>query len=68
MTLTPHGDKPLNNQEAREVADKIFNELWREFHPMATRKVISNLDRIHVAAQRENTAEFQRKQDQERQK
>lgn len=40
------GTAPLDNQAAKAIAEKLMRELWTEFHPMATTKVLGNMERI----------------------
>ena len=39
------GDVRLDNQQAKAIAEKIIQELWKEFHPTATLKIMGKLDR-----------------------
>lgn len=48
----PPGAKPLNNQEAKAIAEKVALELWTEFHPTATLKILTNLQRIFEREQK----------------
>lgn len=52
MTYPKPGELPLNNQQAKEIAEKILGELWREFHPTGTMKIVSNLSRAFAREQK----------------
>lgn len=41
------GELRLSNPDARDIAEKFYGELWREFHPSATLKIIHHLNSIH---------------------
>jgi hypothetical protein len=42
----------LTNQEAKAIAEKVGLELWLEFHPTATLKILTNLQRIFAREQK----------------
>jgi hypothetical protein len=51
-TFPPPGDRPLTNQEAKAIAENVCRELWLEFHPTATLKILTNLGRIFAREQK----------------
>ncbi len=52
------GEKPLNNQQAREIAGEIVSE----FHPTGVLKIIGNLTRMLRRVDKQSRTEFQIKQ------
>ena len=55
------GDIMLNNQQAKSIAEKIVHELWKEFHPTATLKIVGKINRGFQREMKTEQVAYQRK-------
>lgn len=56
------GNLRLDNQQAKAIAEKIVEELWCEFHPTATLKIVGKIERAFAREMKTAQVKYQREQ------